>query len=131
MLTERFWLTGAGGGGIWLGVSRDMRARLSLFNSSISEVMVGSVEEMALLEGSMVRGRRLKVSGGSIVEFVASSVELAVWVLLSMIVLVIQKYVVLYKTYLNHYRSKRTIVRYTFPRDCSGLCFAKSLPRDR
>lgn len=45
-----------------MGVSRETKARWSLFSLSMSVARDGSEEEMALVEASMVRGSWVKVS---------------------------------------------------------------------
>ena len=67
MFAERFGLTGMGGGGT--GESRVKRARCRLLSMVSSSVRALESEVMALDAGSRRRGRRVKVSGSSILEF--------------------------------------------------------------
>ena len=53
-------MRGRGGGGIWFGCERIARCRV--FKAVRSDAKEESREEMALVAGSMVRGRRVKVS---------------------------------------------------------------------
>ena len=57
---DRFGLRGRGGGGIWFGWEKIARWRV--FRAVRSDDKDESREEMALVAGSIVRGRRVKVS---------------------------------------------------------------------
>lgn len=65
MFAERLGFTGTGGGGT--GESRDKRARCRLLSVVSSSVRAFNCEVMAFEAGSRRRGRRVNVSGSSMV----------------------------------------------------------------